>query len=390
MMHRFRYRIIFIFVVLTAMGALIASCAPKPRLAGGEMDTPAHHTSVGMKYIDQGRYADAQREFDLALELDRKYSQAHTGAGLAKAYRNDFAAAFESMKKADKYAKTPADKEFMKVGFIRLHTMNRAADKKWLDKAEDEFDDIESENPKSAAAHYFMGAAYKEALDFNKAAPMFARVIELNTGYTEQANDQWRLIQKIQRALPGTLAGKRIALHDQVSRADVAALFMEELKIDVVYKKRSVPTFDTGFKDPVKAKGSGTQILSAKDIGDHPLKADIEDVLKMQVRGLEVFPDGTFRPDQFIDRATYAMMIEDILTKITGDNALATKHIGSPSPFPDLRADQPYFNAAMVMTTRGIMEVKNMATGEFAPLGPVPGADALLVIRKLKDQLKIF
>jgi hypothetical protein len=105
---------------------------------------------------------------------------------------------------------------------------------------------------------------------------------------------------------------------------------------------------------------------------------------------LEVYPDGSFHPNDMVDRATYAMMIEDILIKISGDNSLATKFIGSTSPFPDLRSDLPYFNSVMVVTSRGIMEATEILTGEFAPLGPVPGVDALLVIRKLKEELKIF
>lgn len=389
-MHLFKYRNLLVFVVLITIGMFIVSCAHKPRIAVGEMDTPAHHTSVGMKFLDQGKYPDAQREFDLALQLDRKYSQAHVGAGLVKAYQGDFKAAFDSLDMADKYVKTKDDKVFMHVGYIRLYTMNRAAEKKWLDKAENHFEKAIKEDPKSAAAHFFMAKAYKEALDFNKAGQLFAKVLELKTDYIAQADNEWNLMQKIQRAMPGTVVGKKIALLEKVSRADVAAIFMEELKIDVIYQKRTPKTFDTSFKDPEKAKESGAEMAAtATDIGDHPLRADIEGILKIQVRGLENYPDGSFHPNEIIDRATYAMMIEDILIKVTGDNALATKFIGSTSPFPDLRADLPYFNAVMVVTSRGIMEA-DIATGEFAPLSPIPGVDALLVIRKIKEELRIF
>jgi len=34
------------------------------------------------------------------------------------------------------------------------------------------------------------------------------------------------------------------------------------------------------------------------------------------------------------------------------------------------------------------MEAKDFTTGEFVPLGPVPGVDALLIIRKFKEELK--
>ncbi|PIQ96416.1 MAG: hypothetical protein COV67_09695, partial [Nitrospinae bacterium CG11_big_fil_rev_8_21_14_0_20_56_8] len=63
--------------------------------------------------------------------------------------------------------------------------------------------------------------------------------------------------------------------------------------------------------------------------------------------------------------------------------------IGAGSPFPDLRNDLPYFNAVMLVTTRGIMKSAEMSTGEFQPQGTVSGADALLIIRELKNALKL-
>mgnify|MGYP001239065992 CR=1 FL=1 len=163
---------------------------------------------------------------------------------------------------------------------------------------------------------------------------------------------------------------------------------MEELKIDNLYKKRTIKTFDTSFKDPEKAKSASATASSPKDIAGHPSKVDIEGIIGIGVRGLETYSDGLFHPGENIDRATYAMMIEDILIKITGDNSLATKFIGQTSPFPDLRSDLPYFNAVMVVTTRQIMGVKDFTSGEFAPLGEVPGVDALLIIRKFQEELK--
>jgi S-layer homology domain len=184
------------------------------------------------------------------------------------------------------------------------------------------------------------------------------------------------------------VTGKKIALVERITRADVAALFLEELKIDVLYARRTPKTFDTAFKDPEKAKSTTAGRTSASDIGSHPLRADIEGMIRIGMRGLEVYPDGSFRPDERVDRAAYAMMIEDILIRISGDNALATRFIGSSSPFPDLRADLPYFNAVMVVTSRGLMEVRDMISGAFAPLEPVGGADALLVIRKMREELR--
>ncbi len=190
--------------------------------------------------------------------------------------------------------------------------------------------------------------------------------------------------------MPGTVNGRKIALVEKISRADTAALFMEELKIDVLYKKRTPRTFDTSFKQPDRAKASPAETpRTVTDIEGHPLKADIEGILRLGIRGLEMQPDGRFLPDEPVSRAAYALMIEDILIRLIGDTGLATRYIGSVSPFPDIRSDLPYFNAVMVVTSRGIMQVRSVASGEFAPLGSVSGVEALLTIQKLKEELNL-
>jgi hypothetical protein len=266
---------------------------------------------------------------------------------------------------------------------LELERMQATEEKHRLEEKKKQIANIS----KSPASYYQLGLEYKRDLEFTKASEMFAKVMDFKEEYTTEANAQWNLVQKIQRAMPGTATGKQIAIIERVTRADAAALFLEEMKIDVLYKKRKLKTFDTSFKDPEKAAIKATK-MTANDIANVPLRTDIESILKLGVRGLENYPDGNFHPAELVTRAAYAIMLEDILIKVTGDNSLATKFIGSTSPFPDLRTDLPYFNAVMVVTSRGIMEAKDMTSGEFVPLNPVSGVDALLMIRKFKEELK--
>ncbi|MEI6314041.1 MAG: S-layer homology domain-containing protein [Syntrophus sp. (in: bacteria)] len=390
-------RLFLVLAILTAI-LMLVSCGPKAVKPMGEMDTPEHHVYTGLKLLDQGQYLQAQGEFDRAIQLAPKFSRAFAGTALVKAYQNDFAGAFKALDKAWEYANNNDEKLVVHIGYIRVNTMSKAAcarigtdcsqDTGWIDKCRSEFDNAIAINPKSAAAYYYMGICYKTALNFNKAGEMFAKVMEIKAEYTAEADVQWKLVQDIQRAMPGTITGKKIALVEKLSRADAAALFMEELKIDVLYKKRTPKEFDTSFKDPDKASAPGRSGPSANDIATNPLKMDIEGIMQLGVRGLEVYPDGNFQPNDFVNRAAYAMMIEDILIKVTGDNKLATKFIGSTSTFPDLRSDLPYFNAVMVVTSRGIMQAKSLSTGEFAPMDAVSGVEALLIIKKFKEELK--
>ncbi|MCX5821507.1 MAG: S-layer homology domain-containing protein [Deltaproteobacteria bacterium] len=398
MVNRMKPMNLFRFLVVLTAGVLMISCGPKAQQPLSQLDTPEQHTFTGIRLLDQEKFADAGREFELALRLDPRYARAHAGIGLVKACQGDFTGGLESLKQAEKHTRSDQEKIFVLVGFIRVYTLSHSVclrigtvckpDEAWLAYSKDAFDRAVLIDPKAASAYYFMGEAYLAALDLDQSGRMFSRVLDLNGEYIKEADGRWKLVQKIQRAMPGTATGKKIALVERITRADAAALFLEELKIDVLYARRTPKTFDTAFKDPEKAKSTAAGRTSAADIGSHPLRADIEGMIRIGMRGLEVYPDGNFRPDELVDRATYAMMIEDILIKISGDNALATRFIGGSSPFPDLRADLPYFNAVMVVTSRGLMEARDMVSGAFSPLEPVGGADALLVIRKMREELR--
>ena len=382
--------VLTVFCILFAFGVMITSCAKPPRKPEAALDTPEHHVFSGNKLLEKGDYAGAQREFELAIQLDKKYSPAYVGMGLVFAYQKNFEKAYENMKKAKSLAQKPDDKVNAHVGMIRLYSLERK--EKWINKAEDEFEDAIKINPKSSSAFFYMGKAYKFVFNFDKAGEMFKKVLDINDKYLVEADNEWKVVQKIQRAAPGSLIGKKIALIEEITRADVAALFVQELLLEKLYEKRTPKRFDTSFQAPVK-KFEADRIVKAEaatDVQNHVLRTDIETIMRLGVRGLEPSPDHKFFPNEKITRAAYALMIEDLLIKVSGDEKLATKFIGSKSPFPDLRNDLPYFNAVMVMTSRGVMEAKDLSTGEFAPMGTVSGADALLIIRKLKDELRFF
>jgi hypothetical protein len=56
----------------------------------------------------------------------------------------------------------------------------------------------------------------------------------------------------------------------------------------------------------------------ALDIAEQVLRTDIQSVMELGIKGLEPYPNHTFKPDEKIVRAEYAMMIEDILMEPHG------------------------------------------------------------------------
>ena len=380
--------LMLVIVALVAMG-----CGPKAAPSTSVLDTPEYHYNQGLKFLDKNQMDDAMREFQRAVDLDPKSSLGYIGKGLVFGQKGDFKAAYENMEKGKSNETKGIE---ARIGMIRLYSLQMVKEpgkaKSLIKDAESEFKTANEKEPNNARLHYYMGMAYKVDLNFDKAAPMFRTVLDLNKDFTGEANAEWAMIQKIQRAAPGTEIGKKIALIDKIDRADVSALFDQEMNLEKLFTKRGVKSYDTSFKAPTESSTrfspeTTVKMDAATDIKDHWLKPSIETILKLQVRGLEAGPNHKFDPDKDITKGEFAVMLEDILIKVSGDEKLATKFLGATSPFPDIRNDQYFFSAAMTVTTRNFLEA-DKSTGEFKPGDQVSGADALLSIREFKNQLK--
>lgn len=237
-----------------------------------------------------------------------------------------------------------------------------------------------------------MGLVYKRALDFEKAGALFMTVLDRDRELAGQAAAELPLIRKIRRAAPGTEIAKKIVLKEKIDRADCATLFDQEMNIEKLFIERGVKTADAECKSPTEASmAKRTDKVITLETGTvsagHWLKPSIDTVSKLHLRGLEEGPDHTFDPGKLITRAEFALMLEDILVRASGDEKLATRFLGTTSPFADVGNDRDFFNAAMNSTSMGFIEA-DKATGEFEPGSPVSGVDALLSIRELENRLK--
>jgi len=363
----------------------ITGCAEEPVKPEAALDTPEYHYSTGLRLLDKEDQDGAMKEFQRAVALDPNFAPGHAGIGLVYGFKGMYPEAYDAIKKAKKLQNEP----MIVAQIMKIRVLSMERKEGWLEEAEDEFKDGRKKDQNNPALHFYMGKAYRVGLEFDKAAAHFKTVLDLNKDFVGEADKEWQLVQKIQRAAPGTKIGKQIALIDKISRADVAALFIEELRIDRLFEKKG-KTFDPSFKAPGQ-KFEADKIVAmepATDIATHPLKADIDTVVKLGVRGLEPSPDHKFEPSKSITKAEYAIMLEDIMIRITGDEKMATQYFGQQSLFPDVRPDVYYFNAAMILSSRGILEA-DKATGEFGASQSITGADALLAIRMFKEFLKI-
>lgn len=351
----------------------VAGCAPEARRLESVLGSPEHHALNGFKLMDKSRLQDAEREFEWALQLDPEYSPALRGMGLVEGMEGRFGAAFASMERARSSARGEEDKALACVGLLRLHSMQGGAG--WLERAENAFSMAQALRSDLPEAYLQMGLAYKKAYRLEDAQRSFQRVLEVEGKLADSAREQIGILQKIETAVPSSAAGKRVAVTDFITRADVADLLVHELGL--------------GAGRP-KAREEETAAAARPmppDVGDHPLGEEIETVIHMEIQGLGPLKDGTFAPNQYVRRSGFAVLITDLIVKLEADPLLHREHLGKRSPFMDVRPEAAYFNAVMVCTEKGLMP--ETRPGYFEPARRVSGAEAVLVVRNLREYLAL-
>ncbi len=404
---KFPFRTVMVALLATLF---LASCAKAPRKAASIMDTPEHHYANGVRSLDKGDLLGAVREFNVALELNGDYGPALAGKGLVRAMRGNDRESLTFIEKGRKNAEGKQEEMWVAVSEIRAWTvlagLGKVSGEDLLDETQSVFDeaiDLDKENP---ALFFYQGNAYLQALAFDEAEAMFGEVLRLDKGYAQRADARWQLVQDVKRAAPRSYVGKRIALVEKISRAETAALLVEELDVARFYERTGTQG-KSAFRVPGKAGGRNASATAGKtagktsgevaaklpplplDVSGHPLRADVQTVLVLGVMGLGVFPDNTFQPKIPLTRAELAFILEDITARASRTPSLVTKFLGQDSPFLDVRPDHPYFNAVMLCVTRGLMAA-DPRTGEFRPLDPVAGVEAVIAIHTLKETLRVF
>ena len=370
-------RIHFIFYAFMAL-FLLGGCATKPQ---SDVDTPEYHFRAGMRAVDSGDYDAALNSFQRALDLDKKFIAAYAGFGLANAHLGNTKAAKKNIGKA--VGKGGKDPDILAI-CARTWIVMRKDEKKWFKQATNILDKALKRDKKHEASLFYYGLAHLYKYDFSDAESYFRRVVEMKGEYAGKADNQWKRSQKIVRAMPGTEAGKKIALQEQINRADLAVIFAEELKISELIAR--LPAQNDGFQTPSQMSAGGSA-RTPSDASGHWASTWINEVLKHGI--LEAGPDGRFYPEETITRAEYAMAVQRLLVVATRDNSLEVRYFGeSPSRFSDVPSSHPAYNAMALCSERGIMQ-SDVMTGNFNPAGYIDGADALLIIRTLQNSLRM-
>ena len=374
---------------LLILALLVAGCGPKAT-SQSYVDTPESHYRAGMRYLEDKEYNSANQEFNRSIALDKKFALGWAGLGLATGLNGNLKQGLKQMDKALDLGKKNADVHVLSG---RLWIAHRGEYKKWHKKAVKELEYALDRDKRHEGAQYYIGEAHFYNYDFAGAESQFRLVIDRKGDYSGKADQMWEFSDKINRAKPGTATGKKVAIDFEITRADLAALFIEELKLTEIFDKIA-PSGGNQFVSPTEVspedwiKDASHQISSAlpPDVRGHWAEGWIRDALRLGV--MEPRGDGNFHPEETVLRLDFAMAVARMLVAISGDPGLETRYFGEPqSRFSDVSSTHPAYSAMALCSERGIMTAD--ITGKFRHTDTVAGADALLIIRKIQNAVRM-
>ena len=373
---------VVVLLFLTACGG------PKEREAKSVLDTPEYHYNQGKRFLEKDDLANAMREFNEAKSLKANFAPAYEGLALVQIMEKNYD---EAEMNIDKALSEDGDWVPAVVARGRLYTAEGEYEDA-VDEFDEALDDIDGSKSKfdkkdvRMDALFHKGEAFRQWGKYIDAQTTYQNVLEIdNTNI--KASKAIQDLANYQAAVAGQSPElKKIAQQKEVTRADVAVLFVTELPLEKIFRK-STRTQSVQFKAPgtgvmgkKEDEKTGTPKTAADVPADHWAKSFIDEALQTGI--IEKFPDGTYRPEEKVNRAEFAKLIEHFLVKAWDDRGLETEYFGNTSPFADVLNTSPIFNSIMVVSTRGIMP--GFEDGTFKPLSAVSGTDALNIIRNLK------
>jgi tetratricopeptide (TPR) repeat protein len=292
------------------------------------------------------------------------------GLASVKAYQKDKEAAWAKIKEAEGLIKTENDKADVYEG--KIHLVYLLFTPEMLPTAEEAFKQTMDIKPGHALACFYMALIYEKAFLFDKALSLLNRVLKTENPFVLRAYNEIDKITKIKKAQPITNIGKEIGLKNVITKADMAALLVHELHLSQLIEV------------------SPNNLLTGKDIlGEHFAK-EIIAIIPLEIRELSATVDAYFDPEQKITKASLCEILEDILVRLTGNKDLRHRFKQVRSPYKDLDTKAPCYNACILGLVKGFILPQDRLNKLFGTLSAVSGADALLALKRLREEARIF
>ena len=380
--------LILILVLLWA-----AACGGRRRITPqSPLDSAQVQYDRGVQALAEGDLRVAQAQFDRAHGLDENFAGSFVGDALVALAQGDHFRARQAIEQALHRDDRFVDAHIALGRIVADEGLSKGRNSSaWLEESTRSYVRAGELEPERADADFYLGQSQALAGDVSAALASYQRVIGRNRGpLVVLAMAEAERLQVIQRAAPGTRVGSRIAAKDEITRAELVVLLLEEMKLEQLVSQRRGPDLADAFRPP--SSESDETPIGQQEPGPGRLKgwADpwVQRALQLGLAGLEPLPDGSFGEDAVVTRANFARVVEGILSLLTDDDDLPTRYVGESSRFADVREGHFSYNAIALSVDRGIMR-PDPVTGLFRPEAPVSGAEALLIIRELQNAVRM-
>jgi hypothetical protein len=193
------------------------------------------------------------------------------------------------------------------------------------------------------------------------------------------------------RAIPGGSTGRTPVLAhvpDRAVETVPAAPALERARLAEIEEASHLTRGDLAVlldqeRELLRAPGEGRQIAGAIDLEGRQERAAIERVLQAGL--LDVFPDGTFHPEDPVNRTQFAIVVFRILRKAAAADRVALPMPPEVSPYPDVPRNHYAYRAIAVAT--GLRILLTREDRAFGAADALTGADATRALRVLTDIL---
>ncbi len=382
---------------------LVSGCAG---ISSRKCTLPVERTDesylLAMNYLEERKPALAAGAFKDILSCNRKHSSSY--GGLAVAYAQMAAAeihpdgqtmmaALHSLQLEEKFSRTREDEFRHHVSAMRVYTTYKTPD--WLGNVEREYrlamktrvdPSMLPYYRSSDSASYYMGKAYFEAGRIEGAMAEY-KTIAMADPYGKWgrlADRAYRRSALILRHIDRAESRPEIvvlAFHRSLTREDVAAILVEELRVDQLLAMKEVQMAAGKEMAPVPS-----------DVFRSRFRRSILTVVALRIKGLEpsyspLSSRYIFKPKKVVTRKDFAVIMDDLLKRLSLIGAPRKDKGPSRKPYSDVPPGVPWYSAVMDVTGADLM--KAGPDGNFRPYDEIDGPDVFSAVMDVKDMLSM-
>ena len=363
--------------VLISSLLLLGGCAKdydvKPKNIA---DNVQQHILSGLTSLENNSVEQAKRSFEMAERLNHNSSSVYSSLALVSTNKEEF------LEKSEDFMDTQLDKYRYLMAKIRL-TTNEEQLKGLYSELEDVKVKFLPYYHDNGSIDYFVGKQLFNIDNFKEANIYFEHLFQNyeNSKFKNKARELFELSHQRLRAndlSKFSVTMNKIATKKEIKRADVAVILVDELHLDKLLN---------GF---FKARKKDFDRETPRDILSHPNKKELSIINKYALRGLEPIIEDRelkFAPNRFMTRGDFALILEDIISKLKNDSQMKKRYFGMKSPFVDVKSSEFRFNAILNCVTMGFL--KSNKYQEFRVNDTLTGAELIEAIAKIKEEIEL-